>query len=118
MKRIILSGLSLLLLSTAAAPAVYAQTTSEAPPENAETLGMAVTPFNLVFLAYQGFFESEGIPKFNQLISDYAAGRVTPEDLVEVAISMRRLPAETMSNRGYLFAVERQLDSLLGGMNR
>jgi hypothetical protein len=117
MKRIILGGLSLLLLSTAAAPAAFAQATSEAPPENAETLGMAVTPFNLVFLAYQGFFENEGIPKFNRLITEHQAGRVTSEDLVEVAINMRRLPADTINNRGYLSAVERQLESLYGDMN-
>jgi hypothetical protein len=112
MKRFILGSLSMLLLSAAIAPAVQAQVTPEAPPANAETIGMAVTPFNLVFLAYQGFFESEGIPKFNQLIAGYEQGEVTAENLVEVAIGMRRLPPDTINNQAYLTAVKHQLASL------
>lgn len=112
MKRLILSGLSMLLISGAIAPAVQAQVTPEAPPANAEVLGMAVTPFNLVFLAYQGFFESEGIAKFSSLIDDYREGDVTAENLVEVAISMRRLSPDTLSDRTYVSAVRHQLDAL------
>jgi hypothetical protein len=114
MKRFILGGISILLLSTVAVPAAQAQVTPEAPPENAEEIGMAVTPFNLVFLAYQGFFESEGIPKFNSLISAYQTGRLDVEDLVQVAIDMRRLSPDTLSDERYLTAVERQLRSLFG----
>lgn len=117
MKRFILGGLSVLMLSAVAAPTVQAQVTPEAMPANAEALGMAVTPFNLVFLAYQGFFESEGIPKFNGLINGYQEGRIKPEDLVKVAISMRRLPPTAINNRGYLRAVTSQLDSLYGNQN-
>jgi hypothetical protein len=112
MKRFILSALPVLLLSTVAVPAVQAQITPEAPPENAETIGMAVTPFNLVFLAYQGFFEEEGIPKFDGLIIGYQENRVTAEDLVRVAIAMRRLPADAVTDNGYLRAVDRQLNAL------
>jgi hypothetical protein len=117
MKRFILGGLSMLMLSAVAAPAVQAQSTPEAPPANAEVLGMAVTPFNLVFLAYQGFFESEGIPKYNGLISGYQNGQIKPEDLVRVGISMRRLSPDTLNNQGYLRSVTQQLDSLYGNSN-
>ncbi len=112
MKRFILATLSTVLLSTAIAPMVQAQVTPEAPPANAETLGMAVTPFNLVYLAYQGFFESEGIPKFNGLTTSYRQGDVTAESLVKVAITMRRLVPDTVNNRAYLAAVKHQLDAL------
>jgi hypothetical protein len=47
-------------------------------------VGMAVTPFNLVFLAYQGFFESEGIPKFARLAEGFEAGSITPESLIKL----------------------------------
>jgi hypothetical protein len=114
MKRLMLSGLSVLLLSAVAASAATAQVTPEAPPENAETIGMAVTPFRLVFLAYQGFFESEGIPKFNDLITDYQTGRISAEDLVKVAIDMRRLPPDTINNDRYLSSVEQHFRSLFG----
>jgi hypothetical protein len=123
MKRFILSGLSLLLVSsaialpaqaqsTSIAPALLAQATPAAPPENAEMLGMAVTPVNLVFLAYQGFFESEGIPKFNSLISGYQSGNVTAQKLVQVAIDMRRLSPNTLNDRRYLSSVNHQLNAL------
>jgi hypothetical protein len=71
-----------------------------------------VTPFNLVFLAYQGFFENEGISKFSGLVDDYRAGTVTAENLVEVAVSMRRLSPDTLSDRAYVAAVRQQLDAL------
>ncbi|MBW4517739.1 MAG: hypothetical protein KME11_21250 [Timaviella obliquedivisa GSE-PSE-MK23-08B] len=112
MKRFILGTVSTVLLSTTIAPMVQAQVTPEAMPADAETLGMAVTPFNLVYLAYQGFFESEGIPKFNGLATGYRQGDVTAESLVKVAVSMRRLAPDTVNDRSYLAAVEHQLNSL------
>ena len=124
MKRLILSGLSLLLVSSAIVPAVQAQSTSTiapvvqaqatpaAPPDNAEMLGMAVTPVNLVFLAYQGFFESEGVPKFNSLISGYQSGKVTAQQLIQVAINMKRLSPSALSDRRYLSSVTHQLNAL------
>ena len=124
MKRFILSGLSLLLVSSAIVPAVQAQATlpiapvlqaqvtPAAPPENADLMGMAVTPVNLVFLAYQGFFESEGIPKFNSLISGYKSGDVTAQKLIQVAIDMRRLAPSVLNDRRYLSSVNHQLEAL------
>lgn len=112
MKRLALTALSLLLTSTAVMPAVNAQVTAAAPPANAAAIGMGVTPFNLVFLAYQGFFESEGIPKYNQLVDAHKAGQISAQDLVKVAISMKRLPPEVLNSRSYLAAVDAQLISL------
>jgi len=112
MKRFILGSLSVLLLSAAVTPAAQAEMTPAAPPVNAETIGMAVTPFNLVFLAYHGFLEDDGISKYNALISDYQTGRVTAQDLVQVAVTMRRLSPDALTNRGYVNSVERQLQSL------
>jgi hypothetical protein len=113
MKRIILGSLPILMMASTIMPlSAQAQVSVAAPPANAETLGMAVTPFNLVFLAYQGFFESEGIPKFNGLIDGYEEGSVTPENLIEVAIKMRRLTPETLNNRTYISSVNHQLRAL------
>jgi hypothetical protein len=112
MKRFILGGLSVLLLSAAVVPAAQAEMAPATPPANADTIGMAVTPFNLVFLAYHGFFEDEGISKYNTLISDYQVGRVTAQNLIQVGITMRRLAPDTLMNRAYVNSVERQLQSL------
>jgi len=111
MKRLVLSSLSVLLFASAAAPA-FAQATPAEPPANAATIGMAVNPFNLVFLAYQGFFESEGIPKFNALVSAHQNGQVTAADLVRVAVGMRRLPESALNDRSFIDAVNRQLTAI------
>jgi hypothetical protein len=112
MKRTILASLPILLLATTAALPAQAQVSAAAPPANAETVGMAVTPFNLVFLAYQGFFESEGIPKFSSLTQGFDDGSITPESLIQVAVKMQRLTPDTLSDRSYIASVRHQLRAL------
>jgi hypothetical protein len=112
MKRLILAALPALFLATAAVLPAQAQVSAAAPPANAETVGMAVTPFNLVFLAYQGFFESEGIPKFAGLASGFEDGSVTPESLIQVAVKMERLTPDALTDRTYISAVRHQLRAL------
>ena len=73
---------------------------------------MSVTPFNLVFLAFQGFFDSEGIPSAGGLDQAYRSGKVTPQTLVRAAISMNRLPANSIDDKSYLERVKSQLDDL------
>jgi hypothetical protein len=111
MKRLILSGL-ILLLSAAIAPAVQAQMTSTALPNDTQTLVKTATPVDLVSLAYQGFFESEGIPKFSGLIYASESGQVTAEDLVRVAIGMHRLSPDAINDQGFLAQIKQQLDVL------
>jgi hypothetical protein len=114
MKRLIVTVLSTLALITALAPPGKAQvaTVNSSSPEAAEAAGMSVTPFNLVFLAYQGFLESEDIPTAGGLISQYRTGRITAEDLVQAAINMNRLPSDAINDNRYIRAVDNQLSSL------
>jgi hypothetical protein len=74
--------------------------------------GMSVTPFNLVFLAFQGFFASEGIPSSAGLEQAYRNGTVKPQTLVKAAIAMNRLPASSIDDKTYLDRVKAQLDDL------
>ncbi|MBW4660500.1 MAG: hypothetical protein KME15_17650 [Drouetiella hepatica Uher 2000/2452] len=114
MKRLLLFGLSAFVAASAMISPANAQMTGVNAefPDTSAALGMQVTPFNLVFLAYQGFFESEGISMAANLINGYDAGQITAQDLVEAAIKMNRLSTETLSDRGYLSAVTRQLNAL------
>ncbi|NJN58887.1 MAG: hypothetical protein HC879_16010 [Leptolyngbyaceae cyanobacterium SL_5_9] len=115
MKRLIVTALSTLVLAATLAPAGEAQVTTTVNssfPATAEAVGMGVTPFNLVFLAYQGFFESEDIPMAGGLISWYRTGRITAEDLVQAAINMNRLSADALNDDRYIRAVNNQLSSL------
>jgi hypothetical protein len=73
---------------------------------------MAVTPFNLVFLAFHGFFEPQGIPSSMDLLSSYRNQKITAVDLVKIAVDMNRLPQSALTDRGYLNAVNSQLEDL------
>ncbi|AFY96946.1 hypothetical protein [Chamaesiphon minutus] len=81
-------------------------------PTMSAKYGMGVTPFNLVFLAFQGFFASEGIPSAAGLEQAYRNGTVKPETLVKAAIAMNRLPASSIDDKTYLDRVKSQLDDL------
>jgi hypothetical protein len=101
MQRLLLTGLSVLLLSAIATPTVHAQ-----------SLGTELQPFNLVFLAYQGSFEKDGIPSAGQLIQDARVGKISAKNLVQAAVDQKRLPAQALEDGNYLSAVESQLMSL------
>ena len=126
MKRLFLGGLSVLLMSATVAPALGAEVMAETAPANVPQTQatnvppniadrMAVTPFNLVFLAFQGFLETEGIPSSMSLLSAYSNKQVTASDLVKIAVSMNRLPQSTLDDRGYLKAVDTVLEALTFG---
>jgi len=75
MKRLITTSLSALLLTAIATPAVLAQT----PARMSANYGMTTAQpslgaFNLVYLAYQGYLEDQGIPKAGLLLTETIAG--------------------------------------------
>jgi hypothetical protein len=74
---------------------------------------MDVTPFQLVFLGYQGFLADAGIPTGERLIDEYKSGRVTARDLVQASVTLRRLPENRLNDRAYITYVDEQLKSLL-----
>ena len=126
MKRLVLGGLSVLLMSGTVAPALRAEVIAETVPANVPqtqaanvpphiAARMAVTPFNLVFLAFQGFFETQGIPSSMGLLSAYRNQQVSASDLVKIAVSMNRLPQSTLEDQGYISAVGSQLEALTFG---
>lgn len=114
MKRLILSSLSLLLLSTIAAPAVKAQPTRayDPSPQRMTKANMEITPFQLVFLAYQGFLENAGIPKAEQLLSEYDLGRITAKKLVQAGVNLNKLPANRLQDKAYITYVDEQMQAL------
>ena len=123
MKRLVLGSMSILLMSAMVAPALKAEVVAETTPVNVSqtqttdvpskiAARMAVTPFNLVFLAFQGFFEAQGIPSSMDFVSAYRNKQVSASDLIKIAVSMNRLPQSTLTDRGYLNAVESQLKGL------
>lgn len=110
MKRQILIGLSTIALSLVSAPAFA----SEIAAVNQQSVNIVnqITPFNLVTRSIQGSFLSQGIPSGGAFNAAVRRGRVTSEDLVNVAIAQGRLAPETINDRRYLSHVDSFLDNL------
>jgi hypothetical protein len=110
MKRVLVAGLSVLMLSGLIAPGANAQTqieqktavTQETANRNATT---RLSPNNLVSLAYRGEFREQGIS---------GTGQVSAESLVKAAIEAGRLSPEVLEDEGYLNVVDVFLMGLKG----
>ena len=119
MKRLVISTLSLLALSSLVTPAFAGETNFK---ENNRRLVAAttvtptriteITPFNLVSSGYQGRFSNQGIPSGGSFISQAQNNRIEAKDLVQAAIATNRLGAEKLQDRQYLRSVESLLDNL------
>lgn len=112
MKRLIIGGLSALILAAAHAPAATAQRTALTSTTLRSTTTRALTPFNLVSLANQGYFKNQGIPSSGALMAAHRAGRVSAEDIVKSAVATNRLSLQVLNDQGYLRAVNAQLSAL------
>lgn len=111
MKRILLGGLSLLLTSAIAAPAVLAQEGSDnlvVQRDNITTV-KGITPVNLAYQAYRGEFKNQGIPGYSGLIDAYGTRQVSAESLVKTAIAANLVSQEALNDEGYINAVDSQL---------
>jgi hypothetical protein len=73
------------------------------------TANTQLTPFNLVSLAYQGEYRTQGIPGFSSFQSAISSKKITAQDLVKAAIDTKQLTPDTQGDIGYLNAVEQQL---------
>ena len=104
MKNRILIGLSALALSLVATPTL-AQEISQNSQTSTGSI-VEITPFDLVYGAYQSNFTNSGIPGYANFITAVNTGQVEAKDLVEEAISKRRLAPDTIDNRGYLYSVD------------
>ncbi|MCU0536411.1 MAG: hypothetical protein MUD14_21190 [Hydrococcus sp. Prado102] len=110
MKRILVAGLSVLMLSGLIAPSANAQTqieqktaiTQETATRSATT---RLSPNTLVTLAYRGAFRDQGIS---------VTGRVNAESLVKAAIEAGRLSPEVLEDERYLNIVDTFLMGLKG----
>jgi hypothetical protein len=72
-----------------------------------------LTPFQLVYLAYQGYFRPQGIPEAGQLLLQYGSPSLTAEALVRAAIAQGRLDAEVLNDSSYLQSVDMEMSTLI-----
>jgi hypothetical protein len=126
MKRLIFGSLSVLLISTAIAPALKA----EMPIDNSTQMDRMnngasdsqmdrmnngasntrpITPANLVSAGYRGEFSDQGIPSYTTFLTDYRAGKFSAKELIQSAINANKLSPQAMSDQQYLNDVESEL---------
>lgn len=110
MKTTLLMSLSALTLSLMATPTLA----KEIAQNNQVSTGsiVEITPFDLVYGAYQGDFTNSGIPGYANFITAVNSGKVKAENLVNEAIAKRRLAPETIDDRAYLSSVDELMRAL------
>jgi hypothetical protein len=117
MRRSISTLITTLLLSTAILPvAVQAQTTrtesTSLNPYAANQPTNLPSPFNLAYLAYQGYLKTESIPSSGALDDAIASGRITVRDIMQAAVNTNRLPEEALTDQAYRHQLENALQGL------
>jgi hypothetical protein len=120
MKRALIAGLSVMMLSSLAIFPVNAESSVTQNPNSSQTeatgnASYQISPRDLVVQAHRGTFSSQGIPGYSQLRNAYNAGKVSAESLVKTAIDAGRLAPEVSSDKGYIRAVDVQLKNMMGG---
>lgn len=118
MKRSISILLTTLLFSVPVLPAVaYPQSrgatpTSFNPYVSNQMSANPISPFNLAYLAYQGYLKDQGIPSSGGLSDAITAGTLTAQDVMQAAVKANQLPEQILSDRNYRSALEAQLQGL------
>ena len=88
------------------------QPTSSPAAVNSTSDSYQTSPFNLAELAYRGYFKEQGIPAYYNLVSDYRAGRVTVQDIIQSGIRANKVSPDVLNNAGYVNALDAQLRNL------
>jgi hypothetical protein len=100
-------SIATLLISIAILPPIaQAQTSSKT------YTGQQVSPFNLAYLAYQGYLTDLGIPSDSELLNAISVGKISAQDIIKAAIKANRLSNQTLSDSGYRDNLDQQLKSL------
>lgn len=81
---------------------------AQAAPSNSSRL----SPYDVIFLAYQGYFREQGIRGYGAFVEECYQGQLSAKRIVEAAIQAKRLPAETINDLAYIQSINSNLLSL------
>ena len=112
MRRSISTMLTTLLLCAAILPAAAESQTAPIslnPYAANQHRANQIRPFNLAYLAYQGYLKDQGIPSNGVLIDAIASGSITAQDIIQAAVKTNRLPEQILNDQGYRHNLEDQL---------
>lgn len=107
----LLSSLVILGSITPTVEPLYAQstTTQPLPPNRTQ---QTMTPYQLVFMAYQGFWKAWDIPQAAALVESHQSGKLSAQDLVQKLVQLEQVPVSVLEDAGYINAVDATLRSL------
>lgn len=119
MHRSIFTLVATLFASTVILTAPYAKAPRTAQSFNPSVTALSTvdepSPFNLAYLAHQGYLKDQGIPDRAALVDATATRTMTAQDLMQAAIKAKRLPERTLSEQAYHFNLENQLQAFIEG---
>lgn len=75
---------------------------------------LKISPFNLVYRAYNGGFRDSGIPGFKNFMNSTQSGKIDATDLIRAGIIQGRLTTQDLYDPGYVTAVRAYLKGLRG----
>jgi hypothetical protein len=79
---------------------------------HAQTTASQITPFNLTYIAYQGYFKDQGIPSAGGLIDAIVSKKIVAQDLIRAAVKTNQLTVKTLGDRDYISNLEGQMKGL------
>lgn len=71
-----------------------------------------ISPYDVIFLAYQGYFREQGIRGYGAFVEGCYQGQIKAKQIVEAAIKANRLPPDTINDSAYIQAIDANLLSL------
>jgi hypothetical protein len=80
---------------------------------HAQNTASQITPFNLTYIAYQGYFKDQGIPSAGGLIDAIVSKRIVAQDLIRAAVTIHQLSVQTLDDRDYISNLEGQMKGLI-----
>ncbi|MGG6262972.1 hypothetical protein ACQ4M3_24135 [Leptolyngbya sp. AN03gr2] len=66
----------------------------------------SMSPYELVFMAYQGRFREQGLRGYGVFVDSCNQGNLTANDLVQTAIKAKLLPKSILDDVAYMNAVD------------
>ena len=112
MQRSISLLITTMLISVTLLPAAARAQTIAVTVDSKISVANRVSPFDLAYLAYQGYLEDQGIPSNDQLLNAIALKTITAQEVIQAAVKAHRLPEQILSERGYRNNLEDQLQGL------
>ncbi|MBD1844545.1 hypothetical protein H6F89_14315 [Cyanobacteria bacterium FACHB-63] len=112
-----------LLLTTVMLPMPIVR--AESTPTNATTAPVAttaavpsLTPYDLVYAAYQGRLRAQGLRSYGAFADGCNQGTLTANDVAQAAIKANLLPQSILQDQGYMNAVDAQMKSFKNNSGR